>query len=96
VKPPSPNRALTMPDGTTFVIVESDAESDAERIEFRNHDRVWRDGSTAPLPPSPGRELDGMEGELSIRVENDGRASRAGLHSKLPAPRPFSYFRGNA
>jgi quercetin dioxygenase-like cupin family protein len=91
VNPPAPDGALTMPDGTSFVVVESDAE----RIDFEVTMAPGAMGPPRHFHPTQEESWTVLEGELSVLVGKDWRSIAAGESLSL-APGPVHTLRNRS
>ena len=75
------NKQLTTPDGTTFVVVESDSSNDGSEIVFEITMAPGAIGSATPLAPSPGRVMDRPDrGAISARQRPVAHACSRARH----------------
>ena len=75
---------LTMPDGTAFLIVESAAHSDGERIEFEVTMAPGAMGPPKHFHPEQKESWSVLEGELSLLIDHDWRTLVAGESLSIP------------
>src|SRR5437773_800961 len=75
---------LRMPDGTSFLIVESAADSDGSRIEFEITMKPGAMGPPKHFHPRQQESWKVLEGELSVLVEDDWRALGQGEALSIP------------
>jgi quercetin dioxygenase-like cupin family protein len=78
VKAHSANHKLTMPDGTTFVVVESGAENGGARMEFEITMAPDAMGPPRHTHPTQEESWTVVAGELSVFVDGDWRSLSAG------------------
>jgi mannose-6-phosphate isomerase-like protein (cupin superfamily) len=77
-------QVLTMPDGTSFLIVESAADSDGSRIEFEITMKPGAMGPPKHFHPRQQESWMVLEGELSVLVEDDWRTLGQGETLLIP------------
>jgi quercetin dioxygenase-like cupin family protein len=75
---------LTMPDGTSFVVVESAADSGGRRVEFEITMAPGALGPPKHFHPSQEESWRVVDGELSVFVDDDWRTLGAGEELKIP------------
>jgi mannose-6-phosphate isomerase-like protein (cupin superfamily) len=75
---------LTMPDGTSFVVVESAADSGGRRVEFEITMAPGALGPPKHFHPSQEESWSVVDGELSVFVDDDWRALGAGEELRIP------------
>jgi mannose-6-phosphate isomerase-like protein (cupin superfamily) len=75
---------LTMPDGTSFSIVESAADSAGKRIEFEITMEPDAQGPPKHFHPRQDESWKVLEGELSVFVDGAWRALREGESLSIP------------
>jgi mannose-6-phosphate isomerase-like protein (cupin superfamily) len=75
---------LTMPDGTSFCIIKSAAESDGTRIEFEITMAPSAQGPPKHFHPQQHESWKVLAGELSVFVEDGWRTLRAGESLSIP------------
>ena len=74
-------KQLTTPDGTTFVVVESDSSNDGSEIVFEITMAPGAIGSATPFAPSPGRVMDRPHrGAITARQRPVAHAWLPGSH----------------
>jgi mannose-6-phosphate isomerase-like protein (cupin superfamily) len=69
---------LTMPDGTSFLIIESAADSGGRRIEFEITMAPGAQGPPKHFHPRQDESWKVLEGELSVFVDGEWRTLRQG------------------
>jgi quercetin dioxygenase-like cupin family protein len=74
---------LTMPDGTSFVVVESAADSGGRRVEFEITMAPGALGPPKHFHPSQEESWRVTEGELSVFVDDDWRTLPAGEELRI-------------
>ena len=75
---------LMMPDGSTFLVVESARSSDGERIVFEITMAPHAMKPPRHLHPAQEESWTVVEGELSVQVENGWRSIAAGESLSIP------------
>jgi len=80
----SDTHTLTMPDGTSFVVVESSAESAGARMEFEITMPRGAMGPPRHTHPEQEEEWRVVSGELSVQVGDDWQALAAGGTLAIP------------
>jgi mannose-6-phosphate isomerase-like protein (cupin superfamily) len=75
---------LTMPDGTSFLLVESAADSGGKRIEFEITMPPDALGPPKHLHPRQDERWTVLEGELSVFVDGDWRTLGEGESLSVP------------
>jgi mannose-6-phosphate isomerase-like protein (cupin superfamily) len=75
---------LSMPDGTSFVIVESAADSGGKRVEFEITMAPDAMGPPKHFHPSQEESWRVLEGELSVFVDSDWRTLGEGESLSIP------------
>jgi quercetin dioxygenase-like cupin family protein len=75
---------LTMPDGTSFSIIESAADSDGKRIEFEITMAPGAQGPPKHFHPRQHESWNVLEGELSVFVEDEWRGLAEGESLSIP------------
>jgi quercetin dioxygenase-like cupin family protein len=75
---------LTMPDGTSFSIVESAADSGGERVEFEITMAPAAQGPPKHFHPGQHESWKVLEGELSVFVEDTWRTLGEGKSLSIP------------
>lgn len=78
------HRQLTLPDGTTFAVVESGSVNGGERIVFEITMAPGAMGPPRHFHPAQEESWTVVEGELSVQVENDWRSIPAGESLSIP------------
>ena len=78
---------LTTPDGTTFKIIESVADSDGERVEFEVTMAPGAMGPQKHLPSTPGREVRRIRFERR-KTTSPAHALRSQVVRRFPAQTP--------
>lgn len=81
---PSDAHTLTMPDGTSFAVVESSAESAGARMEFEITMAPGAMGPPRHTHPDQEEEWAVVSGELSVQVGDDWQALAAGGTLAIP------------
>jgi quercetin dioxygenase-like cupin family protein len=76
--------ALTLPDGTSFSIIESAAESAGERIEFEVTMNPDAQGPPKDFHPRQHESWRVLEGELSVFVEDAWQTLGEGSELSIP------------
>jgi quercetin dioxygenase-like cupin family protein len=75
---------LTMPDGTSFLIVESAADSGGQRIEFEITMAPGAQGPPKHFHPRQHESWTVLEGELCVFVDDEWRTLAEGKTSSIP------------
>jgi quercetin dioxygenase-like cupin family protein len=75
---------LTMPDGTSFSIIESAADSGGKRIEFEITMAPGAQGPPKHFHPRQDESWQVIEGELSVFVEDGWRTLGEGESLSIP------------
>jgi mannose-6-phosphate isomerase-like protein (cupin superfamily) len=75
---------LTMPDGTSFSIIESAADSGGKRIEFEITMAPGAQGPPKHFHPRQDESWNVIEGELSLFVEDGWLTLREGESLSIP------------
>ena len=78
------NRQLTMPDGSTFVIVESDSSNDGSEIVFEITMAPGAMGPPRHSHPAQDESWTVQTGELSVLVDGQWRTLGAGEALTIP------------
>jgi quercetin dioxygenase-like cupin family protein len=78
------DNTLTMPDGTSFSIVESAADSGGKRIEFEITMAPGAMGPPKHFHPRQDESWKVLEGELAVFVEDEWRTLGAGESLSIP------------
>jgi quercetin dioxygenase-like cupin family protein len=78
------DNTLTMPDGTSFSIVESAADSGGQRIEFEITMAPGAMGPPKHFHPRQDESWKVLEGELAVFVEDEWRTLGAGESLSIP------------
>jgi mannose-6-phosphate isomerase-like protein (cupin superfamily) len=76
--------SLTMPDGTSFSIIESAADTDGRRIEFEITMAPDAQGPPKHFHPRQEEAWKVLEGELSVFVEDGWRTLGEGESLSIP------------
>lgn len=75
---------LTMPDGTSFLVIESAADSSGDRIEFEITMAPGAIGPPKHFHPIQDESWNVLEGELSVFVDRSWRKLGAGEALSIP------------
>jgi mannose-6-phosphate isomerase-like protein (cupin superfamily) len=81
---PGTGDTLTMPDGTSFSIIESAADSNGTRIEFEITMAPSAQGPPKHFHPQQRESWRVLAGELSVFVEDAWRTLREGESLSIP------------
>ena len=86
---------LTMPDGTSFTLIESAADSGGKRIEFEVTMASGAQGPPKHFHPRQDESWKVIEGELALFVEDGWRTVGAGESLSIP-PNTIHTFRNRS
>ena len=78
------NPTLTIPDGTSFEVIESGSESAGARVEFVITMAPGAMGPPRHIHPDQEESWAVVSGELSVQVDDDWRSLRAGDTLTIP------------